>query len=1116
MFTTITKVRFWTAVAAFLATVIFLPQQIYAASVAIDLCAKSGTMTMPDGATITVWGYVDCSVNPALAAPGGPTIYANQGDLLTITLHNGLTEQTALLFQGQVMPPDRVGVAPGGVKAYSFPATAAGTYLYEAGLLANAQHQVAMGLYGALIVRPATTDQAYAAATTTYNDEAVVMLSEIDAHLNNSATPATFDLRNYTPQYWLINGQAYPNTLNIPTAAGHKVLLRYVNAGLQHHSMALLGLNQTVIALDGSLLIYAHGMVAETIAPGQTVDVITTVPATAGADSKFALYDGNLLLNNNGGAGFGGLLTFLTTPPGTAGADTVGPTTSAVALNVGTGLLTAAVSDVATGNANVIAAEYFIDTPGATGTGAAMTGPYGTRTVNVQATIPAATLAGLATGSHTIYVRGQDALNNWGALSSVSVSVDHVGPTSSGLLLNPNPSNGSVNVALSATSDDRATGNSNIALAEYTIDGGAAQPMTVNNTTTPIASLTAIIPAATVNALSQGAHIVAVRSQDALGNWGAVAQKNLLVDKNGPTTSAVSAAPNPNNGATGLSPTQPVVRVTAQFDDASVGAAAASPDVAPNNDSLDATAANHIYLPLIATAPLATGENGVDAAAVIPGTSYVKAAEGFIDTVGVTGAGFLFTPSDGLFDTLHESGYADIPLTTISGLSTGNHTIYVHSQDGAGNWGPTITLIFVIDKVAPTVSAVTVTPAATNNTPVAISAAASDVATGNSAIAGGEYFIDNNTGTTGTGTAMTASPAAPASTLNATIPAATLAGLTAGTHTVYVRARDAAGNWSALVSATLRIDRTPPTFSSITLSPNSITAGTATVNLTVNGASDGTGGSGVAGGEYWFGATNITAGTGTAFNSLTTSIATSSLTPGTYTVRVRIRDGAGNWSTGGNGVRTAALTVTGPPPDAIFSDGFEAGNTNAWSSRSTNTTSRLNVTNGAPTMIGTFRLQAQGNSNNYVQFNFGTTANPATGTYDARFYFNPNGNTSTGQDILAAATSTGFGTQLLHVRYRGNTAPAQVQIQVASTANGSWVNITNATHRLEVVWQAGSAGTGSLTLYVDGVSAQTIAHSNTGTVAAVRLGSVTSGGNNTLEYFDAFASKRSVSPLIGP
>ena len=54
----------------------------------------------------------------------------------------------------------------------------------------------------------------------------------------------------------------------------------------------------------------------------------------------------------------------------------------------------------------------------------------------------------------------------------------------------------------------------------------------------------------------------------------------------------------------------------------------------------------------------------------------------------------------------------------------------------------------------------------------------------------------------------------------------------------------------------------------------------------------------------------------------------------------------------------------------------------------------------AAALVGTRGLQAQGNNTNYVQYNFGTAAKPATATYDARFYFRPNGNTSTGKDIL--------------------------------------------------------------------------------------------------------------------
>jgi hypothetical protein len=101
-----------------------------------------------------------------------------------------------------------------------------------------------------------------------------------------------------------------------------------------------------------------------------------------------------------------------------------------------------------------------------------------------------------------------------------------------------------------------------------------------------------------------------------------------------------------------------------------------------------------------------------------------------------------------------------------------------------------------------------------------------------------------------------------------------------------------------------------------------------------------------------------------------------------------------------------------------------------------------------------------------------------------------------------------------------NAGQTQVQIQVGTnTTNTTWTNINSATNNIEVVWQAaGSTGPnpGTLVLYVDGVSAQSLPTVSPNAVGAVRLGSVTSGGSATLMFFDAFASKRSVSPLIGP
>jgi hypothetical protein len=416
------------------------------------------------------------------------------------------------------------------------------------------------------------------------------------------------------------------------------------------------------------------------------------------------------------------------------------------------------------------------------------------------------------------------------------------------------------------------------------------------------------------------------------------------------------------------------------------------------------------------------------------------------------------------------------------------------------------------------------TPPAANAQAVAISATGNDVTTGNSDVVSGEWFIDV-VGTDGTGAAMTAPSPSPTTTVTGTIPAATTAALSAGNHTLYIHSRDRAGAWGPRVSAVLKIDRTAPTFSSISLTPSSIAAGTATTTLHVNGSGDGASGSGVVGGEYWIANSNVPAGGGTAFTGLNPAISTGTLVPGSYTVRVRIRDAAENWSTGNNGVRTTTLTVTGPVPPTIFTDGFELQTVpGTWTSSSTTTASRLDVT-AAAAMTGSLGLQAQGNSNpNYVQYTFGTAASPAASIFDARFQFRPNARPTSGQDIFAAATNNGFGTQVLRVRYRLNGSTPQVQLQVGTAnSNGTWTNLLGGTsvNTIEVVREAvGSGGSnpGTARLYVNGALSQSLTTTSSAAVGAFRLGAVTNNGNNSTIrlHFDGFAAKRTATPLYGP
>ncbi|GAB4459497.1 MAG: hypothetical protein Kow0070_14570 [Anaerolineales bacterium] len=736
-----------------------------------DLWATTGTLTLPGGSTLTIWGYAADGSSPA-GLPG-PLLIANAGETLVVTLHNNLGESTSLSIPGLPGKSDTVGAASGSVKSYTYASLQPGTYLYQAGPTANGERQVAMGMYGVLIVRPAGAPQEAYDPASAFDDEAVLVMSEIDPLLHSS--PTTYDMRNYTPRYFLFNGKAYPNTDMIDTAAGNKVLLRLANAGIHSRSLGVLGLRYSVLSMDGKPF-KPHFAVAETLGAGQTADVLIQIPAGAVANQKYAVYDSSLRLINNSSR-FGGMLTFIQVTGTPASGDASGPTASGLALapNPSNGsstiTFTATISDLSNGGSNVTQAEYFIDSTGAAGSGTALNASDSAFDSVTEAVTAAIDPSPLSSGSHSIYVHGRDAAGNWGAFTSIVLVLDKAGPSTSGLTASPNPTFGTSSVALSATANDSASGNSNVTAAEYFIDtlgaNGSGAALTLNQTA-PITALTGSIPASVMSGLSEGSHWVYVHSLDAYGNWGAFASLQLKVDKTGPATGSLQLRQNPNNGTIPYSPSFQSVRLDASFSEPGAG----------------------------------------------PTTSNVVNAEFFIDTVGANGTGILITPSDGMFNSPSENGYSYIPLITVNALSEGPHVVSVHAKDTVGNWGPFATITLVVDKTAPAISGLTLTPSTTSNSAVSISATASDSASGGNNIVAAEYFIDT-AGAAGSGTGMTVGSAAPTTSITATISASTISALTPGSHTVYVRAKDAAGNWSALSSATLTILGDPLYFSTL-------------------------------------------------------------------------------------------------------------------------------------------------------------------------------------------------------------------------------------------------------------------------------------------------------------
>lgn len=612
--------------------------------------AKTGTLLLPDGVTVPIWGFAD-SQNNAATLPG-PTIIAHVGETLQVVLHNTLlTETISLDFPGQAgFTPDFDGIGAGNTITYSLALANPGTFAYEAGLTQHGPRQVAMGLFGALIVRPATPGQAYDDPTTAFDDEVLVVLSEIDPALNTD--PYGFSLTQFAPRYWLINGLAYPQTAEIITMASNRVLLRYLNAGLEVQTMGLLGLRQQIIGSDGLQFTHPYTCVAEMLASGQTVDAIATIPNQAPVNTRYAFYNTSLLLHNAGDpfpapgqVTYGGAMTFLRAtsriPP-----PPVGPIASLVQVSpsrIGTaGDVTLSATLTGFGRISVVAAEWFTDTLGPPGSGTAFAVTPG-RVANVTAVIPEATLAQWPSGYPTFYVRGQDARGVWGPVGSVVLNLDKTGPRSVGLELVDNPTNGQVAITLLATGDDHSTGGGNVISGTYGIDAAPGFAMVLDRTDEPVVAMTAVIPTDLLAGLAEGPHQVLVSAQDDLLNWGVPGVITLSLDMSGPTAHNVTITPNPLN----LSGAPPVtfMRVRAWITD---------------------TLAAGLQSPLVA-------------------------AEAYINPDPANppafGSGIVMFATDGMYDSIGEAVYIDIPIASFLGLPAGQHVIAVRGLDVAGNWG---------------------------------------------------------------------------------------------------------------------------------------------------------------------------------------------------------------------------------------------------------------------------------------------------------------------------------------------------------------------------------------------------------------------------------------------
>jgi len=208
----------------------------------------------------------------------GPRLRITEGDRVRINVTNKLPEATTVHWHGLVVPNGMDGPAdvtqapiqPGKSFTYEFTANQRGTFFYHSHT--DADRQQALGMYGAFIIDPKDpgVDAAYR-----YDAEYVVQLQEWTA--KQGYTFPAMPMEGALPNFFTINGKAYPETDTVNVKVGQRIRFRFIgSSGAFIHPMHIHGGPFTIIETDGQPVPEGARLEKDTVnvGPGERYDVI--------------------------------------------------------------------------------------------------------------------------------------------------------------------------------------------------------------------------------------------------------------------------------------------------------------------------------------------------------------------------------------------------------------------------------------------------------------------------------------------------------------------------------------------------------------------------------------------------------------------------------------------------------------------------------------------------------------------------------------------------------------------------------------------------------------------------------------------------------------------------
>jgi FtsP/CotA-like multicopper oxidase with cupredoxin domain len=200
-------------------------------------------------------------------------IRVTEGDQVRIFVKNELPDPTTIHWHGVEVPNAMDGVPgmtqdpiqPGETFIYEFTAKPTGTFMYHSHY--EGDIQVGAGLYAPFIIEPQEPEANPPAV------DKILMLSEW--LVRDGLTYAAMPMSGMEPNYFTINGKAFPATETITVKKGDVVRLRFIGIGQFIHPMHLHGVPFKVVATDGHPVPEMAQLTKDTIsvAPGERYDV---------------------------------------------------------------------------------------------------------------------------------------------------------------------------------------------------------------------------------------------------------------------------------------------------------------------------------------------------------------------------------------------------------------------------------------------------------------------------------------------------------------------------------------------------------------------------------------------------------------------------------------------------------------------------------------------------------------------------------------------------------------------------------------------------------------------------------------------------------------------------